>query len=76
MRMRENEELAEYRSLMEPPEEYKDGFGWKTIIGALFIGLVMMPGSIYLSLMTGGSMGAAGTWVTVCLLYTSPSPRD
>lgn len=60
-------ELEQYRNLIEVPSEFKDGFGWSTVAGILFCGLVMMPGSIYLSLMTGGSMGAAGTWVTVIL---------
>ena len=60
-------ELDLYRNLIEVPSGFKDGFGWSTVAGILFCGLVMMPGSIYLSLMTGGSMGAAGTWVTVIL---------
>lgn len=60
-------ELDQYRNLVEVPSEFKDGFGWSTVAGILFCGLVMMPGSIYLSLMTGGNMGAAGTWVTVIL---------
>ncbi len=54
-------ELDLYRNLIEVPSGFKDGFGWSTVAGILFCGLVMMPGSIYLSLMTGGSMGAAGT---------------
>ena len=64
---REELELQEYRSLMETPTEYQDGFGWNTVVGAFFIGLVMMPGSIYLSLMTGASMGPAAEWVTIIL---------
>ncbi len=60
-------ELEQYRNLIETPSEFKEGFGWSTVAGILFCGLVMMPGSIYLSLMTGGNMGAAGTWVTVIL---------
>ena len=60
-------ELEQYRNLIDVPSEFKEGFGWSTVAGILFCGLVMMPGSIYLSLMTGGSMGAAGTWVTVIL---------
>jgi len=63
----EDSELAKYRDLLETPKEFKDGFGWSTVIGILFCGLIMMPGSIYLGLMTGGSMGAAATWVTVIL---------
>ena len=38
-----------------------------TVIGILFCGLIMMPGSIYLGLMTGGSMASVATWVTVIL---------
>jgi len=64
---RDDKELAQYRDLLETPTEFKDGFGWSTVIGMLFCGLVMMPGSIYLSLMTGGSLASAATWVTVVL---------
>ena len=60
-------ELELYRNLLEEPKEFKDGFGWSTVIGIFFCGLVMLPGSIYLGLMTGGSMGAASTWVTLIL---------
>lgn len=64
---REDKELEQYRSLLETPTEFKDGFGWTTIAGIFFCGLVMMPGSIYLGLMTGGDMTSAATWVTVIL---------
>lgn len=67
MGKRKDKELEQYRNLLSPPDHFEDGFGWSTIAGILFCGLVMMPGSIYLSLMTGGSMGAVGTWVTVIL---------
>ena len=62
-----DKELDQYRGLLETPTEFKDGFGWATVIGIIFCGLVMIPGSIYLSLMTGGSMGSAATWVTLIL---------
>ena len=29
-----------------------------------------------MTLLSGTRMQATGTWVAVCLLYTSPSPRD
>ena len=48
-------------------EEYVDGFSWKTVIGALFIGFIMMPGSIYLGLIAGQGMGPAAEWVTIIL---------
>lgn len=64
---RVDKELEQYRNLLKPSGVYEDGFGWTTIIGILFCGLIMMPGAIYLGLMTGGSMGSAATWVTVIL---------
>lgn len=75
MQMREVQELAEYRSLMATPEEFQDGFGWKTVVGALFIGLVMMPGSIYLGLVVGQSMGPAAEWTTI-ILFTEVARRS
>src|SRR4051812_45814622 len=60
-------ELAQYRDLLTPPKDFKDGFGWTTVVGIIFCGLVMLPGSVYLGLMTGASMGTAATWVTVIL---------
>jgi hypothetical protein len=48
-------------------EEYIDGFSWRTVIGALFIGFIMMPGAIYLGLIAGQGMGPAAEWVTIIL---------
>jgi hypothetical protein len=48
-------------------DEYIDGFSWRTVAGALFIGLIMMPGAIYLSLIAGQGMGPAAEWVTIIL---------
>lgn len=62
-----DKELQIYRDLLKPPEKFEDGFGWSTVCGIVFCGLIMMPGAIYLGLMTGGGMGAAATWVTVIL---------
>lgn len=60
-------ELERYRTLLEVPKTFKDGFGWTTVVGIFFCGLVMMPGTIYLGLMTGGDMASAGSWVTLIL---------
>lgn len=49
------------------PREFKDGFGWTTIAGVIFCGLVMLPGGIYLGLMTGANVGSAASWVTLIL---------
>ncbi len=62
-----DKELEQYRNLLDTPTEFKHGFGWTTVAGIFFCGLIMLPGSIYLGLMTGGSLGAAATWVTVIL---------
>ena len=50
------------------PKEYAEGFTMKTLLGALFIGVIMMPGSIYLALMMGQSMSSAGQWTTIILI--------
>ena len=61
------QEIEEYRDLMETPTQFEDGFNVKTIVGALFVSIVMVPGNIYLELMIGGSIGAAAHWVTIIL---------
>ncbi len=60
-------EIERYRTLLDTPTEFKNGFGWTTVGGIIFCGLVMMPGGIYLSLMTGANIGMAAQWVTVIL---------
>jgi hypothetical protein len=68
-RDRQNRELEEYRHLMLPPDVFEDGFNWKTVVGAVFLGFVMMPGSMYLGLVvgTGATINAAAQWVTIIL---------
>lgn len=46
---------------------YEEGFNIKTLWGALFVGLVMMPGVIYLGLIMGVGLGGAAQWVTIIL---------
>ncbi len=60
-----DKELELYRSILEEPKEFRNGFTWVTVAGAFFCGLLMMPGTIYLSLMTGG--GIAASWVTLII---------
>lgn len=62
-------ELEKYRQLMKPPDVFLDGFNWRTVIGAIFLGFVMMPGAMYLALMvgTGASITSASQWVTIIL---------
>jgi len=65
--MYEDKELQEYRDLLKTPSEFEEGFDWKTIIGAIFIGFLMMPGSMYLQLVIGTGIGPAARWVTIIL---------
>lgn len=53
----------------EPLESgpYVDGFSMRTVLGALFVALVMMPGAIYMGLVAGQSLGSAAEWVTIIL---------
>ncbi len=46
---------------------YEDGFSSRTILGALFVAVIMMPGSVYLGLVAGASLGPAAEWVTIIL---------
>ena len=52
---------------METPSSFEDGFTTKSIVGVLFVAFIMIPGNMYLSLMVGGSLGAAAEWVTIIL---------
>ena len=60
-------EINEYRDLLQPPVQYEEGFTRNTIVGVLFIALIMTPGQMYLSLVTGLGIGDAAQWVTVIL---------
>jgi|TARA_B100002003_G_scaffold247652_1_gene279640 hypothetical protein len=60
-------DLEVYRNLLDTPTEFEDGFNLTTVVGIFFCGLIMMPGGIYLGLMTGGNMGSAASWVTLIL---------
>ncbi|HEY4104627.1 MAG TPA: hypothetical protein VGM44_12085, partial [Polyangiaceae bacterium] len=60
-------ELEEFRDLMQPPSTFEDGFSWTAFLGALFVALLMVPGSIYMTLIGGLSVGPAAQWVTVIL---------
>ncbi len=63
-----DKEVEEFRNLMLPPDQFEDGFNWTALIGAMFIGLIMVPGSIYMGLLAGEvNIGPAAQWVTVIL---------
>jgi len=65
--MYDDRELKEYRDLLKPPAKFEEGFDWKTVVGAIFIGFLMMPGSMYLQLVLGTGIGPAARWVTIIL---------
>jgi len=56
-------------------QPYVDGFSLRVMLGAVFVGLVMMPGSIYLGLIAGGTLGSAAQWVTI-ILFTEVARRS
>lgn len=60
---------------MDQPTTFEEGFDMKAIIGALFVGFVMMPGSIYLGLVAGQSLGPAAEWTTI-ILFTEVARRS
>jgi hypothetical protein len=65
--MQVDREIQEFRDLMPAPDRFEEGFGWKSVVGAVFVGVVMMPGSMYMSLVAGADLGPAAQWVTVIL---------
>jgi hypothetical protein len=60
----QNTQPSVYSEIDEP---FSDGFNWNTLVAMLFIGVVMMPGSIYLGLVAGTHIGGAAEWVTIIL---------
>lgn len=68
MAQRIDKELEEFRSIMEVPSTFEDGFSWTSLLGALFVALLMVPGAIYMGLLAGPvSVAPAARWVTVIL---------
>ena len=60
-------DLESYRDLMQRPDNFEEGFTYRTVIGAFFVGFIMMPGAIYMGLIAGVSLGSAAEWVTIIL---------
>ncbi|MBI2506245.1 MAG: peptide transporter [Candidatus Latescibacteria bacterium] len=54
-------------NLIPPDLQFAPGFSLKTVWAALFVGLLMLPGAIYLGLVTGQSMAGGAEWVTLIL---------
>ena len=68
-------EVDEYRDLLQAPDRFEEGFTIRTVIGVLFISLIMTPGEMFLGLYTGGGVSAAAQWVTV-ILFLEVSKRS
>lgn len=64
-----DKELQEYRRIMSPPsiEGFEDGFNWKAVAGAIFLGFFVNPATDYLNLVVGNdaNIGNAMKWVLV-----------
>ncbi len=63
-----DKELNQYRDLIQPPGYFEEGFTWRTLLGTVFVGVVMLPAAMYMHLMIGSiSLAPAAKWVTVIL---------
>lgn len=67
MSVKLDKELQEFRDLLKPPATFDEGFSWTALFGALFIGLMMVPGAMYMQLVAGMGLGGASQWVTTIL---------
>ena len=65
--VRYDKEIERFRNLMLPPGTFEEGFRWSSLVGALFIALLMVPGAMYMQLVAGFGVGPAAQWVTVIL---------
>ncbi|MCE9613841.1 MAG: peptide transporter [Lentisphaerae bacterium] len=66
---RVDKELEEFRQIMSVPSSFDEGFSWTSLLGAVFVAALMVPGAIYMGLLAGAAeIGAASQWVTVILL--------
>src|SRR5436190_20535495 len=65
--MKEDLELKEFRELMPRPDHWDEGFGVKAMVGAVFVGMIMTPASLYMGLVVGQDIGSAAQWVTIIL---------
>src|SRR2546421_9319587 len=52
---------------MPATDRWQDGFDLKAMVGAVFVGMVMTPASMYMNLVVGADIGSAAQWVTIIL---------
>ena len=67
-------ELEQFRQLLEVPDSFDEGFNLTSLVGTLFVALVMVPGALYMELVAGMGIGGAAQWVTV-LLFVEVAKR-
>ena len=53
MAARIDREVEEFRQVMEVPSTFEEGFRWSSLFGALFVGVLMVPGAVYMGLLAG-----------------------
>ena len=56
---------------MVPPkiERFEDGFSWKAVAGAIFLGFIVNPATDYLSLVIGSEAGISGAMKWVMIIF-------
>jgi len=67
----DDKELKEYRDVMKPPDidGFEDGFNWKAVVGALFLGFIVNPATDYLALVVGPVVNIGGGMKWVMLIF-------
>jgi hypothetical protein len=72
-KLRQLDSVAAARALVEEESDddqdggFQEGFTPKTVIGSIFVTLIMTAGAIYLGLVAGSGLGPAAQWVTIVL---------
>ena len=67
-------ELEDFRRLLTVPGTFEEGFNITSLLGTLFVALIMVPGALYMELVAGAGIGGAAQWVTV-LLFVEVAKR-
>jgi len=67
MAIKLDKELLEFRDMLQVPTKFEDGFNWTAFFAAIFVALLIVPGSIYMGLIAGAGMGDLARWVTVIM---------
>ena len=70
----QDKELEQFRQLLTTPDSFHEGFNMTSLLGTLFVAVVMVPGALYMELVAGMGIGGAAQWVTV-LLFVEVAKR-